>query len=321
MDLLIIGGTMFLGRHIVDVARERQHTITMFNRGKTNPELFPDVERLTGDRDGNLDALKGRHWDAVIDTCGYFPRVVRQSVELLDVDHYTFVSSVSVYADGQARIDEDARVATIDDPTTEQITPESYGALKALCEQEVSKRFGDAALNLRPGLIVGPWDPSDRFTYWPRRAGRGGEILAPHGPDKPAQQIDARDLARWTVDAVEQRLGGVFNASGPVTTFGELLDACIAAANNDATVTWIDEDFLMQHEVGPWMELPLWIPGDDPIMRTDTSKVDGAGMTYRSLADTARDTYQWDRAQPERPPRAGLDPEKERRVLDAWRAR
>ncbi len=226
-----------------------------------------------------------------------------------------------MYADGQEKIDESARVATIDDPTTEEITPESYGALKASCEQAVVERFGDESLVVRPGLIVGPWDYSDRFTYWPRRAARGGEILAPDGPEKTVQFIDARDLGSWMLTAVEKRSSGTYNASGRVVTFGEVLDASIAAAGTDASVTWVGEDFLLEHEVAPWMELAMWIPGDDPMMRTDTSKIDAAGIRYRSTDEIARDTLAWDRAQPARPPRAGLDPEKEKKILEAWRAR
>ncbi|MCA1830010.1 MAG: NAD-dependent epimerase/dehydratase family protein [Actinomycetota bacterium] len=321
MDLLILGGTMFLGRHIVDQALRAGHRVTTFTRGRTNPDLFPNAERLHGNRDGDIGSLRGRRWDAVIDTSGYVPRVVRQSVEAIDTGHYTFVSSISVYADGQASLDESATVATIADPTVEEITGESYGALKALCEQEVTGRFGDSALIVRPGLIVGPWDPSDRFTYWPRRVARGGEILAPKGPDKPTQWIDVRDLASWTLSAVERKLSGTFNASGRTVPFGELLDACVSASGADARITWVDEAFLLENEVGPWMELTLWIPGDDAMMRMPTTKVDQAGMTYRPGAETVADTLAWDRAQPERPPRAGLDAEKEAKVLAAWRAR
>ena len=188
MNLLILGGTVFLGRHLVEAALARGHAVTLFNRGQHNPDLFPEVERLRGDRDGDLQALEGRRWDAVVDTCGYVPRVVRASAEMLapNVDHYTFISSISVYADtSKPGIDEQAPVGTLDDPTTEEVTGESYGPLKALCEQAAEAAMPGRVLNIRPGLIVGPHDPTDRFTYWVRRVAEGGEVLAPGNPHAP----------------------------------------------------------------------------------------------------------------------------------------
>ncbi len=208
MKLLVLGGTVFLGRHLVEAATARGHSVTLFNRGQHNPELYPEVEKLRGDRDSDLSALQGRRWDAVIDTCGYLPRAVRASAELLAdaVDHYTFISSISVYADFHTpAMDESAPVGTLADETVEEVTGETYGPLKALCEQAAERALPGRVLNIRPGLIVGPHDPTDRFTYWPVRVARGGEVLAPGRPHVPVQVIDGRDLAEWTVRMVEAR--------------------------------------------------------------------------------------------------------------------
>ena len=231
MNLLILGGTIFLGRYLVEAALARGHQVTLFNRGQHNSELYPDVEKLRGDRDGGLDVLRGRRWDAVVDTSGYVPRVVRASAELLAdaVEHYTFISSISVYPHFRSvGLDESAPVGTLDDPTVEEITGESYGPLKALCEQAVEQALPGRTLVIRPGLIVGPHDYSDRFTYWVRRVAQGGELLAPAHPDWHTQIIDVRDLAEWTLRMVERRQTGVYNATGPEydLTFGQLLETC-----------------------------------------------------------------------------------------------
>src|SRR4051794_14737210 len=202
MKLLILGGTIFLGRYLAKAALERGHDLTLFNRSQHNSELYPDVEQLRGDRDGGLDVLRGRRWDAVVDTSGYLPHLVRASAELLAdaVEHYTFISSISVYPHfrslGQ---DESAPVGTLDDPSVEEITGESYGPLKTLCEQAVEQALPGRTLVVRPGLIVGPHDPSDRFTYWVHRVAQGGELLAPESPNWHTQIIDVRDLADWTL--------------------------------------------------------------------------------------------------------------------------
>jgi nucleoside-diphosphate-sugar epimerase len=217
MRLLILGGTAFLGRALVDDALGRGHELTLFNRGKTNPELYPEVERLQGDRDGDLTVLQGKTWDAVIDTSGYVPRVVGQSAELLAdaVGHYTFISSISAYADfSQPGADENAAVGKLEDESVEEIDGDTYGPLKVLCEEVVEKRLPGRTLIIRPGLIIGPHDPTDRFTYWPCRVERGGEVLAPGKPEKSVQFIDARDLAAWNLDMVE---GGADPGLGRVT--------------------------------------------------------------------------------------------------------
>jgi 2'-hydroxyisoflavone reductase len=322
MRLLILGGTRFLGRHLVLAAQERGHEITLFNRGQSNPGLFPGVVELVGDRDGNLEALHGRRWDAVIDTSGYVPRIVRQSAELLApaVNHYTFISSISVYGDLTApNIDESWPVATIEDEATEEITGESYGALKALCEQVVLELFPQNGLVIRPGLIVGPHDTTDRFTYWPVRVDRGGEVLAPAPPEYGTQFIDVRDLAEWTILMVEQKAAGVYNATGPnePMPLGALLDICRAVSGSDARFTWVSPAFLLEHGVQPWVELPLWIP--DEAGSADISRAVAAGLAFRPVAATVADTLSWADGRPaDHRWRAGLDAEKEARLLEMW---
>jgi 2'-hydroxyisoflavone reductase len=331
MKLLMIGGTVFLGRHLVDAALERGHTVTLFNRGQHNPELFPAVEKLRGDRDGDMAALRGRRWDAAIDTCGYLPRVVQASAELLSgaVEHYTFVSSISVYADvSHVGIDEHAPVGMLADETVEDVTGETYGPLKALCEQAAERAMPGRVLHVRPGLIVGPHDPTGRFTYWPWRVARGGEVLAPDGPEHGVQIIDVRDLAAWTIAMIEARNVGTYNATGPEERlgFGQLLDACRAVSNSDARFTWVDERFLLDAGVQPWMELPLWVPYCDPenagFDAIDCSKAIGGGLRFRPLAATIRDTLDWQASRPpDQAPRSGLAAAREAELLEAWHKR
>lgn len=333
MKLLILGGTVFLGRHLVEAATARGHSVTLFNRGQHNPDLYPEAEKLRGDRDGDLSALQGRRWDAVIDTCGYVPRAVRATAELLAgaVDHYTFISSISVYTDFHSPgMDETAPVGTLADETVEEVTGETYGPLKALCEQAAERALPGRVLNIRPGLIVGPHDPTDRFTYWPVRVARGGEVLAPGHLRTSVQVIDGRDLAEWTVRMVEARQVGAFNATGPdyELTMERLLEQCKAAAGSDARFVWVDEQFLLDNEVKPWTELPLWVAGDGHmahLLRIDCRKAFSAGLTFRPLAETIRDTLAWNATRPadedtDEEPRAGMKPEREAELLRAWRA-
>lgn len=328
MKVLVIGGTIFLGRHLVAAARGRGHDVTIFTRGQHNPDLFPDIERLRGDRDGNLDVLRGRRWDVVIDTCGNAPRLVRDSAMLLAdaVEHYTYISSISAYADLNAPgIDEDAPLVTMADETVETVTGETFGPLKARCERAAEAAMPARVLTIRPGLIVGPHDPSDRFTYWPQRVARGGDVLAPIGPDASVRYIvDARDLAAWIVRMAEQRATGIFNALGPnyPLTFGALLDTCKSVSDSDARFVWTPADFLAAQSVSPWIGLPLWVP---PTMTETHSvradKAIAAGLTFRPLAETVADTLLWDATRPaDTERRAGLTPDKERAVLQAWAA-
>jgi 2'-hydroxyisoflavone reductase len=319
MRILVLGGTQFLGRHTVDTALARGHDVTIFNRGQTRPELFPEVEKLRGDRDGNLDALRGRAFDAVVDTSGYVPRIVRETIDALgDVGHYTFVSSISVYADASTPPTESSPVAELTEPTEEW--REAYGELKADCEDVVRERFTGAFIP-RPGLIVGPWDPTGRFTYWPERFADGGRVLAPAPPDADAQVIDARDLALWIVRAAESGLAGTFNAVDRPVPRATLIETCRRIADVNAEIVWVEGAFLAEHEVGEWMELPLWLidPAYAGMLSVDPSAAFAAGLEPRPLEDTVRDTLAWIQAgeAPGETP-AGLERAKEQAVLDAW---
>jgi len=320
LKLLILGGTTFLGRHAVDASLAAGHDVTIFTRGQTNPDLFPQVERLQGDRDGDLGALAGGSWDGVVDTSGYVPRIVRQSAELLRdaVDRYVFVSSISVYDDFSQPVDENTPVAQLADPATEEIM-ENYGALKAACEAVIDEVYGDRGARVRAGLIVGPYDPTDRFTYWPRRIAAGGDVHGPGDPSAPLQFVDARDLAAWLVQLALAGPGGVFNATGPAEplAFAEFLERATAAIGSDARVVWLDDQALLDADVQPWTELPLWLPGDEyaGMARSDTQRARAAGLAFRTLEETVTDTLAWDRTfEGDRPT---LSREKERSVLDA----
>ena len=325
MKILIIGGTRFLGRHLVNSARARGHDVTLFNRGKTNPELFGQVDKIIGDREKDLDQLTGQNWDVVIDTCGYFPRIVKMSAKALKdkVESYVFISSISVYESLQKiGVNESDPVGKIEDETIEEITEGSYGPLKALCEKAVQDIFGIRSLIIRPGLIVGPHDPTDRFTYWPVRVARGGDILAPDKPEALTQIIDVRDLSDFIVELIQQNVSGVFNATGPghELTFGTLLDTCKLVSASDAKFHWASVDFLNLNNVAPWSDMPAWLPdvGEDAgFARVDISKAIKAGLEFRSLEDTIRDTLQWVAGLPEDYEwRAGLKSEREKELLE-----
>ena len=324
MRILIIGGTRFLGRHLVNSARARGHEVTLFNRGKTNPELFGQVEQIRGDREKDLGRLSGHRWDAVIDTCGYFPRIIRMSAEALkdSVENYVFISSISVYKDfSKIGINEGDPVGTIEDETIEEITETSYGPLKALCEKAVQDVFGISSLIIRPGLIVGPHDPTDRFTYWPVRVARGGDVLAPDRPDVPVQIIDARDLSDFMIELIQQMTSGVFNVTGPAKplTLGKMLDTCRQMSVSDANFKWASVEFLEQNHVAPWSDMPAWLPdnGEDAgSARVDISKAINAGLTFRPLEYTVRDTLEWAATLPEDHEwKAGLKMEREKELL------
>lgn len=327
MRVLIIGGTLFLGRHLAAAALAQGHTVTLFNRGRNSEGLFPEAEHLRGDRDGDLEALRGRTWDVVIDTCGYVPRVVRASAQLLadSVEHYTFVSSISAYAGwpGASRIDETFPVGTLADPAVEEVNGETYGPLKALCEQVVEETFPGRALIVRPGLIVGAYDPTDRFSYWPYRVARGGEVLAPGMPERPVQVIDARDLAEWILRMATARATGTFNATGPdyALAMVEMLEESRRVSGSDATFTWIPGGFLEEQKVGEWVEMPLWVPEKEGagLGNVNCSRAIAAGLTFRPLAETIRATLDWLATRPaDYTWQAGLTAEREAEVLAAW---
>lgn len=326
---LVLGGTVFLGRHVVAAALERGHAVTVFNRGRSDPGPFPDVEHLRGDRDGDLGSLRGRTWDAVVDTSGFVPRVVRQSAELLrgSTGMYAFVSTASVYPlDGVDR-SESGPVIRLDDPSTEDVDA-AYGGLKALCEDVVTGVYGPAALVVRSGLIVGPLDPTGRFTYWVTRLDRGGEVLAPGGPDREVQFIDARDEAGWILDMVEAGRGGTFNVTGPAgrLTLGELLARC-----GEVRLTWVTDEFLLGRRVQPYSELPLWVPPAVGSLNMPIDRALAAGLRFRNLDATIRDTREWaasaaearamdDAGGRQRRP-AQLSAEREVELLRAWDGR
>jgi 2'-hydroxyisoflavone reductase len=327
--ILILGGTLFLGRHLVESALARGHEVTLFNRGRTNPHLYPEVEKLRGDREaGDLTALRGRSWDAAIDTNGYIPRIVRESAETLadQVERYAFVSSLSVFTPpAKQGLAERDPVTRLDDETSEDVQAH-YGPLKALCEEVVEEVFPRRALNLRAGLLIGPHDPTNRFGYWVHRVARGGDVLAPDPRIQPVQLIDARDFSDWTIRLAESGATGTFHATGEAVMFDEMLAECRDAAGNDARFVWVAEAFLLEHGV----ELPLWVaPLANPDWRgffdVDATKARVHGLELRPLHETAHDVL----TAAEPPPRikfgvqmppAGLDPARETEVLEAWKA-
>lgn len=328
MQLLILGGTIFLGRALTEAALARGHGVTLFNRGRSHADLFPEVEKLHGNRDGELQVLAGRKWDAVIDTCGYFPRVVKASADFLQnaVDHYTFISSISAYADlSVTGVDETHPVGQLTDETVEQITGETYGPLKALCEKAVAGSLPGRALLIRPGLIVGPHDPTDRFTYWPVRTAKGGEMLAPGDPAHPLQFIDVRDLAEWILRLVENKQTGIYNATGPdyALAFGDFLSQCQAITGSDVNFTWVAADFLLQHSENFWNDFPDWAPANHPevggLSFVNVQKAIAAGLTFRPVVESLRDTWHWRRTLSAAAHfRAGVTLEREQELLQLW---
>ena len=339
LKILILGGTGFTGPFQVKYALTRGHKVTVFNRGKTHPGELPDgVEQLIGDRNGQLDALKGRKWDVVIDNPTMLPKWVHDAAEILkgNVDRYIFISTISVYADAsKPGVDETAPLAKYDGADAMKETRDTviaskfalYGPLKALSEKEVEKWFPGKSLIIRPGLIVGPRDETDRFSYWPVRIDRGGEVLAPGHPSDPVQFIDARDLAEWTIRMAEQGATGVYNATGPnpPLTIGGMLEGIKTALGSDATLTWAPADFLEKEKVAPWSDMPVWVPpaGEDGGMgAVRIKRALEKGLTFRPLAETARETLAWFKSQPKERPeklKAGITPEREAEVLAAWK--
>ena len=318
MKLLVLGGTEFLGRALVESALERGHEVTLFNRGRTNPELFPEAEKLRGDR--VVDPLPSGRWDVVVDTSGYLPAAVRRAAKALrdSVERYVFVSSVSVYADFSTGPREDSNRAELGAMPSDEMLPgyENYGALKALCEDVVTAVFGDRALIVRPGLIVGPHDPTGRFTYWPHRIARGGDFLVPGPPEETVQIVDVRDLGSWIVDLAERKASGVFNATHPGLPWSELVESCLRVSAAEGRPVWVDSGFLAGQGVGEWLELPLWLSDPDSLgmMQADVSRAVESGLTFRPLDETVRGTLE--RAQMTEG--VGLAPDRERELIEAW---
>jgi 2'-hydroxyisoflavone reductase len=334
LRILILGGTGFTGPYQVRYALSRGHQATTFNRGKTHPgELPPEVEQLIGDRNGQLDALKGRKWDVIIDNPTTLPVWVRDAGEILkgNVERYVFISTISVYAATSKGADESAPLAKYEgsDPYKETLEAmkasgyKTYGPLKALSEKEAEKWFPGKTLIIRPGLIVGPRDETDRFTYWPVRIDRGGEVLAPGAQTDPVQFIDARDLAEWTIRMVENRETGIYNATGPAKplAIGEMLDQIKGALNSTATFTWVPADFLEKEKVEAWSDMPVWTGEESGMARTNITRALAKGLTFLPLAETARDTLAWFKSQPQDRQsrlRAGITAEREAEVLVQW---
>ncbi|MBP6596688.1 MAG: NAD-dependent epimerase/dehydratase family protein [Arenimonas sp.] len=354
LKILVLGGTGFLGPHFVAAARAHGHALTLFNRGKTAPDKFSeaqyaDIEQLRGDRKSDMSALDGRRWDAVLDTSAYLPGDVTRSASLLadKVKHYLIISTISVYARMDTPgMDETGDLAKLADPAVQEVNGETYGGLKVLSEQAAEAAMPGRVTVIRPGLIVGPGDPTDRFTYWPARFDRGGEVLAPAPEDAPTQFIDVRDLAQFILLCLERRTLGIFNADAQAgsITFGRFLQACQDAAKAAAAVqclkapcpaqpgarssiTWIPAAFLAEQKVAPWSDLPAWVPAEGDYAgfgQISNARAVAAGLGYRPLEQTVGDTLAWWRALPaERraKPRAGLTPEREAAALAAWHAR
>ncbi len=335
LRILILGGTRFIGLHMTALALERGHAITFFNRGKTKTDRFPEIERIKGDRNGEIDGLKDRDWDVVIDNSGYVPRHVKLSAELLAprVKQYVFVSSISVYPNFSVPRDESSPVGKLQDESVEQVDGDTYGPLKALCEQAAERAMPGRTTVIRPGLIVGPDDNTDRFTYWPARAARGGEFIAPGSPKDAFQIIDARDLAAFTLNAVENNFTGVYNLVSNVNDFrfGELTDACIASANKRARprdqprAIFLPAEFLEEQKVEPWSEMPVWLPakGDEAAFAgTSNQAALAKGLKITPLKKTVDDTLAWHLTRPaeEREKlKAGIAAEKEAAVLATWK--
>jgi 2'-hydroxyisoflavone reductase len=326
MDILILGGTRFLGRATAEALMARGHRVTLFHRGQTLPEGLSGAENVIGDRAQGLESLAGRHWDAAIDMWATVPAVTASAATMLasQVERYWYVSSLSAYReDAPAPILESSPLVDVPDVLPSEVTMEAYGAQKVASERAVLETFGERATIVRPGLIVGPYDRSDRFTYWVRRVARGGTILAPDRPERLMQFIDVRDLGEWMATGLERGLSGIYNATGPAIRVGDVLEVCAKVAGTAPAFVWIPEAWLLREGVGPWMELPLWVPLEQEAMitGTDCSRAARDGLVFRPLEQTVRDTLAWDRTRPlDEPLKAGLDAEKETRLLDAWNA-
>jgi 2'-hydroxyisoflavone reductase len=320
MKLLVLGGTRFVGRHLIEQARAGGHQVTLFHRGKDGCTVFPEAEHIHGDRDGELDLLAGRTWDAVIDTCGYVPRLVRASAEALRgaAGIYVFVSTISVYARSWPGMDESGPLHVLEDPTTEVVTGETYGGLKVLCESAAEEGFAGPVLHARPGIVVGPHDYTDRFTYWVRRIARGGQVLVPEPRDRPLQFIHAADLGAWMVAGAEARLTGAYNlcSPDPPIPMEAFLEAARTATGSDAEPVWVTKEFLEKRNVALWSDLPLCADGDDGnLFALSAGKAARTGFTWRTPESIVRETRAWDEARGNPPLSVGLSAEREAELL------
>ncbi|MFY0758011.1 SDR family oxidoreductase [Metabacillus dongyingensis] len=338
MKVLILGGTRFLGKALTEEGLTRGHEITLFNRG-TNIEAFPEVEQLIGNRDSDVSQLKNRKWDVVMDTCGFAPHQLKKIAAVLgdNIEHYTYISSISVYKDWiPNNIKEDYHLQTMPADKLKAveegtISPyEYYGALKVLCEAEAENHWQGRVLHIRAGLLVGPFDYTDRLPYWVKRVAKGGEVLVPGRKDRPVQLIDVKDIAVWVFNMAEKRKAGTFNVTGPENelTIEELLNTCKAVTNSDAEFIWADEQFVLEHKVQPWTEMPLWIPEHFPIedetepwkgtFSISIEKAVNSGLSFRPLADTINDIYRWEKEREVKELKAGISQEREQVLLESW---
>lgn len=339
LNILILGGTGLTGPEQIDYALERGHKVTLFNRNRSRPDMFKgQVDQLIGDLGGDVSALAGKKFDVVLDNPTTLPFWVRNAAQHLkgNVGHYMFISTISVYPNnsvpGKDETDGTTPMPEGVDPytTVREHAGQYYGALKTFSEQEVARQYGAAHTIIRPGLIVGARDRSDRFVYWPVRIDRGGEVLAPGTPNDPAQYIDSRDLAEFMIRLAEQKVFGTFNATGRTTTMGETLNGIKNAIGANATFTYVPADFLQAQGVRGWRHMPIWLPPTGPtagFLRRDVSKAIAAGLTFRPLADTAKVTLAWHKQRPEAEQKAmlegavaGIPASKEAEVLAAWKA-
>jgi 2'-hydroxyisoflavone reductase len=324
MRLLILGGTQFVGRRITEAALTRGHEVTLFNRGKTNANLFPSAKVLIGDRKSDVSALQGTSWDAVIDVNGYFPADVERILNAVTTQHYTFISTISVYAEHHAGDDETATLASMPEGADEtQFTGETYGPLKVKCEKLVEARYPHNTLIVRPGLVVGAYDHTDRWTYWTVRTARGGTMLVPDSRERPIQVIDARDLADFTVKLTEQGATGIYNATGHSTPLGDILNAAADVTGITPRYVLADDAFLLENGVQPWQDFPIWMPADgNGVHHKNIQKALDAGLVLHSVHETIEDLWRWWQAERADTPLKGgsLSPERERELLDKWNA-
>ncbi|MCM3763651.1 NAD-dependent epimerase/dehydratase family protein [Neobacillus niacini] len=337
MKVLILGGTRFLGRALVEEGLKRGHELTLFNRG-TNQATFPEVEQLIGDRNGDLSLLKNRQWDAVMDTCGFVPSQLEKMAAVLgaNIQHYTYISSISVYKDWiPEQISEDYHLQTIEADQLKAVEEgavspyEHYGALKVLCEAEAEKQWPGCVLQVRAGQLVGAFDYADRLPYWVQRVAQGGKVLVPGRPNRPVQLIDVKDIAAWVFDMAERRKAGTFNVTGPdeKITMEKLLNTCMNEANSKCEWVWVDEAFLKDHKVQPWTDMPLWIPEHYPLegetepwrgsFSINIEKAVDAGLSFRPLEETIREVYGWMQTRNESSLNAGISRERELEILEA----
>jgi len=329
LQILILGGTRFLGRHLVEAALAQGHEVTLFHRGQTNPDVFPQLEHIRGDRTRDLAPLRARRWDIVLDTCGYTPRAVHEGAQQLAdaTEHYTFISTISVYRQPLASGTDETAAASIlaDHASREEVTLENYGELKVLCEGAVQEVFPGRSLIIRAGLLVGPYDPTDRFPYWIRRIAAGGDVVAPLPATRPVQFIHARDISDWIIRMVEGRRSGVYNATGPARPLSmeALLTTIRETLGTASTLAWVPEGFLLEQGVSPWADLPLWLPSaQNAFMEVSIERAFAAGLSVQPLEQTVREIHEWQTAlNGASTQSAGLSREREAAVLTAWKAR